>query len=430
MEPRVPSSPAPESPRDTAHGAAPNTLRAPVPELLAPVNGRPLSPLEQNRLITQGYLRIAHAVQALLEPGFRPGGTSHTMPNWFAFAPHASQEAGKGILGAVVAHRVIDAAQGEPSASFQHALERAGLPLPRRLALEALARALSWYGLPRDVAAALASLQGAMNLEALMDPRTLWSTAQRFARLYLEAPGRDALTKAEAVVLTLERCLNAGNVAIFSDIGGAADAYLTWRQAVGPVPAERVLAEFSRPTSQPAEALRAYTFALEHARDVPRPSDFGRLLPGMSSESLVVAAFALYEQARQSPLSPARDALIALANNFLAWREQFHAVQPAFTPPEPRPDEVPRSELLQALTPVICLEMGPIVWKFTDYTATQRDRDGRPLTSKPTEYNWSLFADRWPAILQSFEVGYLTPSALWVAPQPLVRPDGRLTGAD
>jgi hypothetical protein len=386
-----------------------------------------LPPLEQNRLITQGYLRIAHALQAIIDPDFKPGGVSRMMPNWFAFAPHASQEAGKGMLGADLADRIIDAAQGEPSPSVQHALDRVGFTGLQRLRLEALSLALTWYGLPRDVAAALASLQGAMNLEALIDPRTLWITAQRFANLYLGAPGADPLAKAEAVVVTLERCLNTGNVLIYSDIGGAADAYLTWRQAVGPAPASRVLAEFALPTSQPGEAQQAYAFALKHAQEVPRPSDFGRLLPGMSSASLVVAAFALYEQARQSS-PPVRDALIGVANNFLAWREQFHAVQPAFTPPQNRPDEVSRAELMKALTPVICLEMGPVTWKFTDYACTQRDRDGKVLTSKATEYNWAVFTDRWPPILQSFEVGYQNPTALWVAPPPLVRPNGKLTG--
>jgi hypothetical protein len=352
------------------------------------------------------------------------------MPNWFAFAPHASQEAGKGILGADVAHRIIDAAQGEPAESIHHALDRGGIHGPQRLILEALTHALSWYGLPRDVAAALASMQGGLNLEALADPRTLGITAQRFAKLYESALGANPLAKAEAVVVTLERCLNHGNVAIYTDIGGSGDLYLTWRQAVGPAPAARVLIEFSRPGSKPEEAQRAYSFALAHAQDVPRPADFGRLLPDVSSESLVVAAFALYEQARLSSSPSVRDALIGIANNFLAYQEQFTAVQPAFTPPQPRPDEVSRPELMQALTPMICLEMGPVGWKFTDYVSTQKDRDGRLLTSKATEYNWALFTDRWPPILQSFEVGYRQPTALWVTPPPLVGPDGRLTGAD
>lgn len=432
MEPNRLSSLAPQptqSSQDAASSPAPNTLRAPAPGLDSGVPAQ-LSPLEQNRLITQGYLRIAHAVQAILDPEFRPGGVSRLMPNWFAFAPHASQEAGKGILGADVAHRIIDAAQGEPSESIQHALDRGGIHGPQRLIVEALSHALNWYGLPRDVAAALASLHGALNLEALGDPRTLGLTAKRFAKLYENAPGANPLAKAETVVVTLERCLNQGNVFIYSDIGGSGDLFLTWRQAVGPASAARVLEEFSRPGSKPEDARRAYSFALEHSQDVPRPSDFARLLPDVSSESMVVAAFALYEQARQSSGPAVRDALIGIANNFLAYQEQFVAVQPAFTPPAPRPDEVSRLELMQAMTPMIQLRMGPAKWKFTDYSATQPDRDGRLLTSKATEYNWAVFTDRWPPILQSFEVGYANPTALWVAPPPLIGPDGQLTGAD
>ncbi|WP_224365915.1 hypothetical protein [Hyalangium versicolor] len=406
-----------------------NTLSTPAPELISPLPSQ-ASPLEQNRLITQGYLRIAHAMQAIIDPEFRPGGVSRMMPNWFGFAPHASQEAGKGILGATIAHRIIDAAQGEPSPSVPSALDRVGLQLPQRFLIESLSHALTWYGLPRDVAAALASMNGALNIEGLGDPRTLWCTAQRFAKLYMEAPGKDPLAKAEAVVATLERCLNQGNVFIFTDIGGSAELYLHWRQNVGSPPAARVLAEFSRPGSHPDQAQRAYTFALEHAHDAPRPAEFARLLPDVASESLVVAAFALYEQSRLSPSPSVRDALIGIANNFLAYQEQFTAVQPAFMPPKPFPEEVPRAELMQALTPLICLEMGPVMWKFTDYACKQRDRDGRFLTSQATEYNWAVFADRWPPILQSFELGYQHPTALWVAPPPLIRPDGRPTGAD
>ena len=229
------------------------------------------------------------------------------------------------------------------------------------------------------------------------------------------------------MIVTLRRTLNEGNVLIFSDIGGSADAYLSWRQKVGAAPAARVLAEFSLPTSRPDEAQQAYTFALEHALQVPRPSDFERLLPGMSSASLVVAAFALYEQCRQAPSPLVRDGLIGVANNYLAYREQFHAVQPAFTPPVPPGCG---SAELTSPDPLLCLEMGSVEWKFTDYASTQRDWDGRLLTSKATEYNWALFSERWPAILQSFEFGYRNPKALWVAPPPLVRPDGSLTGAD
>lgn len=415
--------PSPETPLPLAPGRASrpetNTLRTPAPGLVGPSPVPPGTPLEQNRFITQGHIRVAYAMQALLDPALQPGGSSAAYPNWFVFAPHTSQEAGKGLLGAALAHAIIDAAQGEPSQSVAHALDRAGLSGPGRAHVEKLAGALSWHDLPRDVAAALAALVGSMNLEALADPRTLWTTAVRCARLYFSAPGVLPLDKAEAVVRTTERLLNEGNVASFTDVGTSADAYLTWRASAGPLTPERVVREFSLPGSRPEEARRVYETALAKAPSWPAVPDFGGLFKGVPTPSLMVAGFAMYEQARQQPGPAARDALIATGNLFLAWREQHDAVQPAFTPPARRLDEVSRPVLMQALTPLLCVTFGTVHWNFTEYADAQRDRDYNPLTSKATEYDWSAFTDRWPAILNAFGKCYRQPSALWAMPQPL-----------
>jgi hypothetical protein len=392
-----------------------------VPGLVGPSPVPAGTPLEQNRFITTGYTRLAYAVQGLLDPGLRPGGVSTRLPNWFAFAPHASQEAGLGMLGAALARNVIDAAQGEPSPSLKHALDRAGLSGPTRLAVEKLAGALSWHGLPKDVAVSFGALLGAMNLEPLTDPRTLWTTALRLARVYLGAPGLLPLDKAEAVVRTLERLLNEGNVAIFTDVGGAGEAYLRWRGGAGAVTPERVLGEFTLPGSRAEDARRAYGAALTQAGTWPAAPDFERLLPGTSAQSLLVAGFALYEQARQCPGPEAAAALTAAANLFLAWREQRDAVQPTFAPTVRRPDEVPRPALAQALTPLLCVRFGTVRWNFSDYADAQRDRDSNPLTSKPTEYDWATFQERWPAILDSFGKCYARPGCLWTMPEPLPR---------
>jgi hypothetical protein len=423
-----PVKPSAAMPLPTVPGVAPapraeaNTLRAPAPGLVGPSPVPPGTPLEQNRFITQGYTRVAYAMQRLLDPGLKEGGTSAAYPNWFVFAPHASQEAGRGMLGAAIARRVIDAAQGEASPTLTHALDRAGLTGPSRLAVEKLAGALSWHGLPKDVAAALGSLVGAMNLEALVDPRTLWCTALRMARIVLGAPGLRPLDKAEAVVRTLERLLNEGNVAIFTDVGTSADLYLGWRAGAGAVRADRVLREFTLPGSRAEDARRAYDAALTKSGTWPAAPDFTGLFPNVAAPSLMVAGFALYEQARQSPGPEARDMLTAVANLFLAWREQHDAVQPAFSPPVLRTDEVSRPALMQALTPLLCVTFGTVHWNFTEYAEAQRDRDNNPLTSKPTEYNWSTFKERWPAILNSFGKCYRQPSALWVMPRPLPMP--------
>lgn len=397
-----------------------NVLRAPVPDLVAPTGVPPGTPLRQNRFITQGYIGIAQTLQALLDPDFRPGGVSRMRPCWFAFAPHASQEAGKGMLGAAIARRIIDIAQGEALPDAAHAYDRVGFTGPMRVNAEKLSGALGWHGLPGDAAAAIGALAGSMNLEPLSDPRTLWSTAHRIARLFFLAPGALPLDKAESMARTLERLLNEGNVSIFTDIGGSAQAYLAWRQGAGVVTPDRVLREFTLRGATPQQARRAYDALITRTQEQPAPSDFARLLPDVSGNSLVVAGFALTETARQAPGAAARDALIAIANNCFAWREQHDAVQPAFTPSSPLRDEVSRPELMQALTPLLRLELGPVVWNFADYAATQRDRDYNPLTSKPTEYNWSSFADRWPAILTSFALGYRNPNALWTMPPPLV----------
>ncbi len=427
-DPRPPSSnarttaplePAPDvgTPRPQATA---NTLRAPAPELVADT----AHSLETNHRITQGYIHLADEVQALLDPDFRPGGSSRVLCNWFAFAPHASLEAGKGMLGASLAHAIIDAAQGEPAASVQHALDRGGLSGSERLVAEKVADTLRWFGLSHDVAASLGTLLSAANLDALADPRTLWISTYRFARLLHKAPGVTPLDKAESVVCTLEQLLLDGNVAIYGDIAGAAREYLDWRQRVGAetVTSARVVEGFALEGARSDEARRAWVYALEHVKDSPQPTDFASALPNVSGQSLVVAAFALFEDARRVSSPTDRDALIAFANNYLAWREQHDAVQPAFTPSEPRAGEVPRLALMLAMTPTLRLQLGPnVAWELSDYTATQKDRDHNFLTSKPTEYNWALFADRWPAIMNSFEVGYRHREELWKMPQPLIQ---------
>lgn len=380
-----------------------------------------MSPLEINRRITQEYIQLASEVQTIVDPDFRPGSPSRLWPNWFAIAPHASQEAGKGMGGARIARLIIDLARGAPSPSVGAALDRGGVRGPERRVAEKVGDALSWYGLPNDVSASVGVLMGSANLEALLDPRTLWLTAQRFARLLFDAPGSTLLAKAESVAVTLERLLLGGNMAIFADIASSARAYLEWRGLVcGAVTPEQVLGGFTQPGACVQQARRAWHFGLKHLYAAKRPADFHLLLPEVSGQSLMVTSFALLEEAGRASDVARRNALIALANNYLAFREQHDVVQPTFTPVDCPKDEVPRTALVLAMTPLLRLKLGCLAWEFSDYTATLRDRDGSVLTSKPTEYNWALFEDRWPAILHSFEQGYRQPTALWEMPRPLI----------
>jgi hypothetical protein len=166
---------------------------------------------------------------------------------------------------------------------------------------------------------------------------------------------------------------------------------------------------------------------------VPRPTDISQRFPGMHWKSLLVAAFALYEEARLAPTPARRDALIAMGNNYVAWREQHDMAQPVFSPAVQRADEVSRPALLQALTPFLTTDFGTVKWNYSDYAYEQPDRDGNLLTSQPTEYSWAVFADRWSAILYAFEKAYLDPAALWVMPEPVVdplaAPDASLTSS-
>lgn len=380
------------------------------------------TPLEDNRRITEGYIQLAHEMGGLLDPTLEPGGTSGVRPNWFVFAPHASRTGGEGMLGAAIARRIIDTARARPSLSVLRALERVGLTGQVGLHAEQLGLELVLRGLPFDAAASLAALATAMNWQALADPRTLLTTAARFASLYWSAPAFLPLDKAERLVVTLERTLHEGNLAIYLDVGGAGRAYLDWRQGAGAVTPERVLTEFSLPGTVPAEARQAYDFALAHAHDVPRPYELHLLFPGMSWKSLLVAAFAVYEEARLAPTPAARDALIAMGNNYVAWREQHDMAQPVFSPVPPRADEVSRPALLEALTPLLTTDFGTMKWNYADYAYSQPDRDGNPLTSPPTEYNWAVFWDRWTGILYAFDQAYLQPEALWVMPEPVEDP--------
>jgi hypothetical protein len=399
-----------------------STLLA-VLSLGSPARADDPTPLEDNRRITLGYIQIAYELGGLLDPNLQPGGSSNVRPNWFVFAPHASQTGGQGMLGAALARQMINAARGQPSLSVLHALDRLGITGEARLTLENLSLELVVRGLPIDAAASIASLTRAMNWRALADARTFTATASRFASLYWSAPALHPLDKAESVVLTLERTLHEGNLAIFTDIGGSAILFLDWRRgAVGTVTPERVLTEFSLVDAVPAESRQAYDYALAHMNDSPRPYQFATLFPGMHWKSLLVAAFALYEQARHAATPAERDALIAMGNNYVAWREQHDMAQPVFTPAVPHTDEVSRAELLKDLTPLLKTDFGTMEWTYAGYAYSQPDRDGNLLTSPPTEYSWAVFWDRWTGILYAFDQAYGVPSALWAMPEPLVDP--------
>lgn len=383
------------------------------------------TPLEDNRTITLGYIGIAYELGGIIDPTLQPGGTSSARPNWFTFAPHASQAGGKGMYGAALARHFINTARLQPSVSLTNALDRLGLGGVLRLRLQDLSLQLIAQGLTVDAAAALSVMTSALNVEALGDVRTLMATASRMGSLYWSAPGATPLDKVEAIVITLERTLHEGNLAIYNDIGGSARLYLDWRAgATGPITPARVLTEFTLADAHIAEAQQAYAYAVAHAEDSPRPTRMDLLFPGMHWKSLLIAAFALYEDARLAPTPARRDALVAMGTNFVAWREQHDQAQPVFTPAGSPTDEVSRAAVLQILTPLLMTDFGTVRWTYADYAYAQPDRDGNPLTSPPSEYSWADFWDRWNGILFAFDQAYARPTELWVMPEPLTDPLG------
>jgi hypothetical protein len=386
------------------------------------------TPLEDNGRIIEGYIELATGMQSLLDPAFRPGGTSQVRPTWYGFAPHAAHAGGKGMYGAALALHLIEAAQTWPSFSVGHALDRAGVTGPSRAPIASLAQELTLQGLPTDVAASFAVLLSAVNVQVLADPRVLLSTTSRFAWIYWNTPGFWPLDKAKVIIRTLERTLHESNLAIFADIGGAGRLFLAWRQAqAGAVTAEQVLSGFSIPGASAAEARLAYTYARAHAHDTPRPSQLDQIFPGMGWKSLLVAAFALYEEARVAPTPADRDALIAMGTTYIAWREQHDQAQPVFTPATPRADETSRAKLLEVITPTLRTEFGTLVWTYAAFADTRPDRDGNPFTAPATEYSWALFPDRWAGILHAFNAVYLQPASVWKLPTPLEDPTAGLT---
>ncbi len=224
-----------------------------VAAFVARVRTHRIDPVEMNRSITRGYAQFARVFQALLDPDFvQPGRLprSARRPNWFAFAPHASDEVGRGIISASFACRTLDLLEGEaPGVDMGQALASIGMSAASKGAALRLGMAARLAGIPQEAATVLGALATAGNYRAFEDPRTLVITAARLAELFIQAPARDPLRRAECIVETLRNTLTEGNLGIYSDVGGAAQAYLLFRRAAGEPSPQDVLGRFTLPGS-------------------------------------------------------------------------------------------------------------------------------------------------------------------------------------
>jgi hypothetical protein len=214
-----------------------------------------------------------------------------------------------------------------------------------------------------------------------------------------------------------------GNRRIYSDIGGIAQDYLSLRQnCTDGVTSERVLKEFV-PLNlfRPDLSRAAYDFALQHLQDDPLPIHFDQLFSDLPDDALplVVAAFALYEQAGQTQDLTTKNRYVAFANNLVIYREQHDAVQPAFSPGQTLAGEVDRLKLLAIITPTIEVVLRLETWRFWEYAESGLPaRKSNLLRSRVTQYNWGVFEDRWAPVVATFGPCYRNPRAMWPPPNP------------
>jgi hypothetical protein len=386
-------------------------------QMLATAQAQGWSALDVNKQITQGYGQLARAIQSIVAPGFSAAGDkgARVLPNWFAFAPHASRQVGAGLFSASLGARIVALMRAgkDPEEAFRRATASQKLPS----VLNALVAVLVRTGAPRTVARALAVLLSSSNDVALKDPRVLVAVAWRGYQLFKRAPGVSDLDKAEAVFRTMTDTLTQGNRSIYGDVGGSAESYLEFRQAAAPVTPDKVLDGLRLAGSTPAQARAVYNFALAHAADERPPFEFDQVLPGVDTNSMMVAGFALYERAAAERDLTRKNELIAFANNLLAFREQYVAVAPAFDPKSTQPGEVDRGLLMSALTPLVEVGEGDHKrWTYARYVEDHAKFSPRPPL---LDHNWAKFSDRWPAIQSFFGEVYKSPASLWETPPPL-----------
>jgi hypothetical protein len=399
-----------------------------IPDVHTTAANLSLRYVDLNRQINYEYGVFGQRFQAIIDPTFTATGVSNAYPAWFAFAAFASRGIGQAELGADIA---LDTARFyQESGDHWAALKRSlppNLVNPVAALIAALVHEEARLAALFLVAFASAGQHhgafGGLALSAMHDPRTLKISADRLVELMREVPGSNPLERLASVALTLRNTMEEGNRRIYTDIGGMAQDYLCFRESrTGGAMPEQVLEEFSLSNrSRPDLAKTAYDFALQHLEDSPLPIRFDQLFPDLANDArpLVVAAFALYERAGQTADVEGKNQYIAFANNFVIYREQHEAVQPAFSPGRILPREVDRLKLLAIITPTIQVVLRLGTWMFWQYAESHRPaRDLNPLHSLATQYNWGVFEERWAAVIDTFGPCYRNPRAMWPPPNP------------
>lgn len=410
-------------------------------------------PIARNEAFNSSYAYFARRMQQVVDPSFANGkGASGIHPNWYAVGAHASPQVGRGMLASDMAMHALELLRGSPNAATRaEAFDAMKLTGDRRKSAEHVASALQKFGASEASATAVSILVSLMDASGAAmneagiasDPRTMVAVGYRVWNLLRPggsgvlgqlgaafgmvkgifggnqaAQDSAVLANAEKLCLTFKSLLADGNKAIFGDIGASAERYLRARDAAGrALTPDEVLTKVKLPGATAGGSRKAYEFAVAHAFDKSPPSDFRKL--GVTGNDLVTAGFALYELAGKTQDGRKKNALISMANNYIAWREQYEAVQPAFF--GQKPGQMDRAKLMSAFTPAIQVAMGETKWTFAEYSSRLPDRDHNPLTSHASEYNWATFDDRWPGILDAFKQAYANEEDVWKFPRAQVR---------
>ncbi len=429
----------------------------PIPDARSAAADLNLRWVDLNRTITRSYGQMGILYQNIIEPGFEgaPPHGSGVLPTWFAIGAFASRGAGRGEIAAGLAKQVLDRARfdgmpdvDEPcggSATFDAGEEAALRGVFPQLSAEdagSLCQDMrsNFFG-RRDRQAALFMVALGLGMQhdasqvirsGLLDPRILAISVKRLVKLAESANAPNFADGLRAVADTIRNGLEDGNRRILADVGGAGQGYLEWRQQLGTAPTpQTVLDKFSTTPRgvwgvSPRSVQQAHAFydfgvgAVDAGGALP--TDLASRFPEdrWDSANMLVAGFALYEAARLEPSHDRKNRLITMANNYLAFREQFHAVQPAFTPGRVYPGEVDRMGVWQLMSPGVELETRPKTWWYTRYAADNLPpRDGSSIwTPRVTQYNWGAFDDRWTPILNSFDMIYSVADQMWPPPDP------------
>lgn len=290
------------------------------------------------------------------------------MPSWYAFAPFASREAGKGMRRAELALRLLENGEGPGSAA--------------------------------ELVDQLFDCS-----EARPDGMVEVVTAARLTRLMagLEGSPRERLTQVARSVLNL---LEAGNLAIVSEIGVAGQDYLEWRNTRTETPSPpEVLSQFAWEPEQSQAMFSFMRQAVEGGGELPIDFEKPFPEPAFDRKHLLPACFAAYEAARTESDPEIKKRWIQQAGIALAFREQHDVVAQAFenTPP----GEIDRMEVFHILTPFVQVPHRGGTWSYQEMLGT-----------RVLDKNWAEFPDRWEGILNFFDDVFAEPTVLWPMPDP------------